>query len=150
MNKLNIYFNNLENILVTSIKLISVVYYFGYFFFLWDKFFQSFIASFFNNNFCFLTDIKLHQRHHQLRHLFAKRLHKVLERASCETDRKIIINLIKYCMHCQKHGKSPGCFKFTLKEDANFNYSILVKILYINGNLILHVVHEATKFQAAR
>ncbi len=45
----------------------------------------------------------------------------MLEQAGHETN-KIIDNLTKYCMNCQKHGQSPGTFKFTLKKEVNFNY----------------------------
>ncbi len=150
MDNLNVYFNNLENVLITSTKSVPVVRRFGHPFLLWDKSLQSFIANSFNNNPCFLTDTELRQLHRRFGHPSAGKLHKVLERAGHETDKKIVDNLTKYCMHCQKHGKSPGRFKFTLKEDANFNYSILVDIMYIDGSPILHVVDEATRFQAAR
>lgn len=63
-----------------------------------------------------------------------------------KTDKKIINNLIKYCTHCQKYENLPGCFKFTLKDDANFNYSILINIMYIDGHLILHVVDMTIRF----
>ena len=66
------------------------------------------------------------------------------------TDKKIIDNLTKYCIYCQKHKKSPDRFKFTLKEDANFNYLIFIDIININRNLILHIVNETTRFQTAR
>lgn len=72
--------------------------------------------------------------------------HKVLERASLEIDKKIIDNLTKYCMYYQKQENLPGRFKFIFKEDANFNYLILVDIMYIDGSLILHVVDEASRF----
>ena len=66
----------------------------------------------------------------------------MLERAGHETNKKIIDNLPKYCKYCQKHEKSPGRFKFTLRKDVNFNYPILVDIIYIDGDPILHVVDE--------
>lgn len=37
MNKLNVYFNNLENILITSTKSVPIVYCFGHPFLLWNK-----------------------------------------------------------------------------------------------------------------
>ena len=58
--------------------------------------------------------------------------------------------LTKYCSFCQRYGKSPGRFKFTLRDDTTFNYSIIVDIMYIDGNPVLHVIDEATRFQAAR
>ncbi|KAI0992010.1 hypothetical protein K3495_g16176, partial [Podosphaera aphanis] len=48
------------------------------------------------------------------------------------------------------HGKSPGRFKFTLKDDCEFNYSIVIDIVYIDAKPALHVVDDATGFGAAR
>ena len=44
------------------------------------------------------------------------------------------------------HAKSPSCFKFTLKDNYDFNYEIIVNIIYINGKPVLHVVDAATAF----
>ena len=59
MDKLNVYFNNFITILITSTKLIPVVCCFGHPSYLQDESLLSFIANSFNNNPCFLTDIKL-------------------------------------------------------------------------------------------
>ena len=48
------------------------------------------------------------------------------------------------------HGKSPSRFKFTLKDDHEFNYSVIINILYLDGELVLQVVDLLTAFQAAR
>src|SRR3981189_1291086 len=48
------------------------------------------------------------------------------------------------------HGKSPGRFKFTLKDDYEFNYSIIIDVLYLDGRPVLQVVDSSTSFQAAR
>jgi hypothetical protein len=76
----------------------------------------------------------------------------ILERSGHDTNKEAIKNLTKFCSHCQKHGKSPGRFKFVLRDDqdSDFNHSIFVDVMYIDGNPILHIVDEATRFQAAR
>ncbi|SLM34773.1 integrase and r domain-containing protein [Lasallia pustulata] len=83
---------------------------------------------------------------------FANRLRLVLERSGHgdNLNKKTLEHLIKYCSHCQKHGKLPGRFKFILRDDVNFNYSIIVDIMYIDNSPILHIVDEATRFQAAK
>ena len=48
------------------------------------------------------------------------------------------------------HGKSPSRFKFTLKDNYEFNYSVIINILYLDGELVLQVVDLLTAFQAAR
>jgi hypothetical protein len=45
-------------------------------------------------------------------------------------------------------GKAPGRFKFTLKHDHEFNYSIIVDIFYLEDGPVLHVVDSATAFNA--
>ena len=48
------------------------------------------------------------------------------------------------------HGKSPGRFKFTLKDDHKFNYSMIIDVLYLDSKLVLQAVDLSTSFQAAR
>ncbi len=61
--------------------------------------------------------------------------------------------MIKYCHHCQLHEKSSSRFSFTLKDDIDFNFNIIVDIFYIEVKIeinksILHLINEATRFQA--
>jgi len=46
--------------------------------------------------------------------------------------------------------KSPGRFKFSLKNDYEFNFQIDVDIFYLDSKPVLQVVDSATAFQAAR
>ena len=46
--------------------------------------------------------------------------------------------------------KSLGRFKFTLKDDYEFDYLVYVDIMYLDGKPILQVVDLATSFKAAR
>jgi hypothetical protein len=48
------------------------------------------------------------------------------------------------------NGKLPGQFKFTLKDDYEFNYSIVINILYLKGKPVLQVIDLAISFSAAR
>jgi hypothetical protein len=48
------------------------------------------------------------------------------------------------------NGKSLGRFKFVLKDDYEFNYSVVIDILYLEGKPVLQVVDSATSFGAAR
>ena len=40
--------------------------------------------------------------------------------------------------------KSPGRFKFSLKNDYEFNFQIDVDIFYLDGKPVLQVVDSAT------
>ncbi|SLM34156.1 hypothetical protein LPUS_02861 [Lasallia pustulata] len=152
MDNLKVYYNNLENVLVTPTKLVPVTRQFGHPFLLWEESLQSFIANSFDLNPCYLTDTELHQLHRQFGHPPANRVHLVLEQSGHgdNLNKKMLEYLTKYCLHCQKHRKLSGRFKFILWDDVNFNYSIIVDIMYIDNSPILHIVDEATRFQAAK
>lgn len=83
-------------------------------------------------------------------YLSIKKLYKVFKCSSHEINKKINNSFTSYCIYCQKHEKLPDRFKFILKKDANYNYLIFVNIIYINGNLILYVVDQITRFQVAK
>lgn len=70
-------------------------------------------------------------------------------RAGHESDRSMIRHLTKFCTYCQKNARSSGRFKFTLREDFDFHYSIVVDIMYIESLPLLHIDDEASSFQAA-
>jgi hypothetical protein len=74
----------------------------------------------------------------------------VLENSGHDVDKDILDTLTRFCVYCQKHDKSPGRFRFILHVDIEFNCAILVNIIYIDSKPILHVIDEATRFQAAR
>ncbi|KAM4054443.1 integrase core domain-containing protein [Hirsutella rhossiliensis] len=50
------------------------------------------------------------------------------------------------------HSQAPRRFKFTLKDDQEFNYEIIVNVMYLGSlqRLVLHVMDAATAFQGAR
>ncbi|OCK92105.1 uncharacterized protein K441DRAFT_571284, partial [Cenococcum geophilum 1.58] len=50
---------------------------------------------------------------------------------------KTIKYLIKYCYHYQINQKSPSRFKFTLKNNYNFNFYIIINIIYLSGKPVL-------------
>ncbi|THC93999.1 hypothetical protein EYZ11_006508 [Aspergillus tanneri] len=79
-----------------------------------------------------------------------RRLTRILQRAGHEVDSQCVDYLTKFCHHCQMKGKSPGRFKFTLKDDYEFNYSVIIDILYLEGKPVLQVIDAATSFSAAR
>lgn len=152
MDALKVYYNNLRDELITPSRSIQVCRQFGHPFLLWGVHLQSYVTTSFDINPCYLTSTELRRLHRRFGHPSVERLHKVLERSGHDTDKKAIERLTKYCSFCQKHGKSPGRFKFTLRDDqdSDFNHSIFVDIMYIDGSPVLHVIDEATRFQAAK
>ena len=152
MNKLGVYYNNVKNELVAQTKTIPVILRFGHPFLLWEEGLQSFLQDSTSYSTSYLTETELRQLHRRFGHPSAARLLQLLKRSGHddETSNNSITKLTKFCAHCQKHGKSPGRFKFTLREDVQFNYSIIVDVMYIEGDPVLHIVDEGTRFQAAR
>jgi hypothetical protein len=117
---------------------------------------QSLILEFIEENSCLLTEIKLRRLHRQFDNLSARRLHEILHRSEHnEIEFHAIEHLIKFCHHCQMHEKSSGRFIFSIRnEDIQFNYSIVIDILYMkhksDNKSVLHIVNEAIRFQAGR
>jgi hypothetical protein len=47
------------------------------------------------------------------------------------------------------NAKSPSRFKFSLKDNYEFNYSVVIDVMYLDGKLVLHVIDVFMSFQAA-
>ena len=153
MDALQAQFLNLTNKIVTPKGSVPVVRRFGHAFILWDDSLRTFITTSLTQSPCPLSTTELRRLHRRFGHPATDRLHKLLEQSEHDNiNKKTLEYLTKYCSECQKHGKSPGRFKFTLRtnEDPVFNFCIIVDIMYIEGNPLLHIIDQATRFQAAR
>lgn len=150
MDKLGVYYDNTRDVLVTSTKEVPVFRRFGHAFLLSNSSLQSYLIGSFDQNPCYLTEAELRRLHRRFGHPSAKRLEKLLTRAGHDIDKKSLEYLTKYCHFCQKHGKSPGRFRFTLRDDVEFNFNIIVDIFYINSRPVLHIVDESTRFSAGK
>ena len=145
MDKLGITFDNLRNLLIQGDITVPVARKYGHAWMPVHKQHAEHLAV------SHLTEVELRQLHRRFGHPSVRRLAKVLQRAGYEEDFeiKVLEKLTKYCNHCQLNSTSPGRFRFSLKEDKEFNYSIVVDIFYIDGDPVLHVVDLSTAFQAA-
>lgn len=142
MDTLNVQFDNLQNLLIQNNKKHPVVRKWGHPWLLLDI--QTSITS------SHLTETELRQLHRRFGHPSIRKFSDLLTRAEQNFERGTLERIAKYCHQCQLHGKSPGRFKFNIKEDLEFNAEVVVDIMYINGKPILHVVDTATSFQAAK
>jgi hypothetical protein len=111
---------------------------------------QIYVNQSFDLNLCYLIETELRQLHKRFDHSFIRKLHDLLERFDHEVEKSILKKLSKFCTFCQKHEKSSERFKFILRDDVNFNYSVIVDVMYVENSSILHVIDEATRFQAVR
>jgi hypothetical protein len=59
MDSLQVYYNNLKDIIITCTGAVQVVQRFGYPFLLWNSALQLYLAESFDTNPCYLTDIEL-------------------------------------------------------------------------------------------
>jgi hypothetical protein len=75
----------------------------------------------------------------------------ILERAGEDTELVVIKHLTKYYKQYQLYEKSPGRFRFTLKNNYEFNYSLVIDIIYLDNNKpMLYVIDSFISFQATR
>ncbi len=155
-DRLDIYFNNLINEIVQHERRHLVIRRYEHAFLLWKMRIQSLILEFIENNSCLLIEIELRRLHRRFDHFSARRLHEILHRSKHnEIEFHVIEHLIKFCHHCQMHEKSSDRFIFSIRnEDIQFNYSIVIDILYMkhksDNKSVLHIVNETIRFQANR
>ena len=154
MDKHGAFFNNITNQVIQSqtqpTRCHPVIRRYGHAFLLWYTSAYTLATESLTLNPCYLTDVELRRLHRRFGHPSVYRLHQLLEQSGHNVELQALQYLTKYCEQCQKHGRSPGRFTFTLKDDINFNYNVIIDIMYIGSKPVLHLVDEATRFQAGR
>ena len=144
INKLKVYLNNFKNqIVLRDESTISIVRFHKHSFLIW---------GFTSIN--YLIDIELRQLHRRFEHLSTNKLVRTLKKVDYDDSkhRQMLQRIIDFCTFCQKHSRFFDRFKFTLKNEDNayFNYTIMIDILYIDDSSVLQIVDEKTLFQTAR
>ena len=152
LDKSGAFFNNVTNKVIQqkSSRSHPVFRRYGHAFLLWNIPIYVFINESFIQHLCFFTEIEIRRLHRRFGHFSVQRLYQILDRAGHEMNQRIIQRFIKYCHHCQKHGRFSDRFSFTIKGDVDFNFHIIVDIFYIEGKSVLHLIDEATRFQAGK
>ena len=97
-----------------------------------------YIQKSFNYNPYYFINTEINCLYRRFGHLLAKKLYRVLKRSKYNNINRKAIN------HLTKYGYSPGQFKFTLYKDLNFNHSVYIDIIYINGSPVLYIIGKAT------
>ena len=143
MDRMGVKLDNLQNVLIQGNKTIPVVRKWGNPWMLLHQPLEQSIA------WSHLTESELRQLHRRFGHPSVQRLIKILRRAGYDTNSRAIKYLNKYCHQCQMNAKSPGRFKFSLKDDYEFNYSIVIDIIYLDSKLVFYVIDVFMSFQAA-
>ncbi len=156
-DRLDIYFNNLINQIVQYEHINKkrrhfIIRRYDHAFLLWKMLIQSLILEFIEKNSCLLIEIELRRLHRRFDHSSARRLYEILERFDHEIESRAIKHLIKFCHHCQMHEKFSDRFIFSIRnENIQFNYSIVIDILYMKhksyNKPVLHIMNETIRFQ---
>ena len=152
LDKSGTFFNNVTNEIIQQKPPKSHLVFkkYGHAFLLWNIFIYVFINESFIQHPCFFIEIEIRRLHRRFGHFSMHRFYQILDRADHEMNQRIIQRLIKYCHHCQKHGRFFDKFNFTIKSDMNFNFHIIVNIFYIERKPVLHFINKTTRFQTNR
>ena len=94
-----------------------------------------------------LIEAKLCQVPTFFEHQLVNKLYKLLTRAGHDIEYKTTEIINKFWHYYQIKSKAPQYYKFTLKKDIDFNYKIIIDIIYLDGKPVLHTVDIATDFQ---
>jgi hypothetical protein len=145
--------NNLQ--ISLKIEHHSMIRRYDHTFFLWNISAQSLIAKSFDSNSCYLIEIELRCFHWRFDYFSTRRLQTILDRFDHEINFRAIEYFIKYCHHCQIQENFSSRFNFTLKDDHEFNFNVIVNIFYLKikfdvNKPILHIMNEIICFQANR
>lgn len=102
------------------------------------------------NAMVFLMEPELRRLHRHFGHPAAHRLHK-LKNAGHKVVTTETLDLINKLFHqFQLNSPAPRRFKFTLRDDKEFNYEVIVDVVKLANKNTLHVIDSATGFNAAR
>lgn len=144
MGRHGIFFNNLKNRLVQAksketavIKRIG-----GHHFLRWSEQMQS-----------HFTYTELHHLRRRFGHPNVDKLYNLLKRSGMQdvdaNTRKMLERIEQLCLPCQTYVQPPRRFKFTLRDNIDFNHTVSADIFHIDGRPFFHVIDEAASFQAA-
>lgn len=138
MENLGVYLNNITNDLVTKeVNYVPIIRKFGHpWFFLARK--EAMIS--------YLTQSELFRLHSRFGHSSVRCLYKLLYRSGYDVDQDALEMITKFCHHCQVKSSAYRRFKFLQKDDQEFNYEIIVTVMYLAGKPLLNVVDWVTTY----
>jgi hypothetical protein len=92
----------------------------------------------------------LQHLYHRFGYLSTERLQKILDQTGYNINKKTLEYLTKYYYFNQKYNKSLGRFFLILRDNIEFNYCIIINIIYISSSPLLYMIDEKTCFQAGK
>lgn len=103
---------------------------------------------------CICNTTELRRLHRRFGHPAANKLHKLLLRARPQdvssTTWQALKDISQTCELCQFESLRQKRFNFTLRDDKDFNHSIYVDIMTLEKKPVLHIVDEASRYQATK
>jgi hypothetical protein len=142
IKKYNVYLDNTRNVLVYGGRNYPIAIRNGHAWFLLDNL-KGIMSHF--------IETELRQLHQRFGHPAANRLQRLLKKAEIkDIDHNVLAKINRICYQCQMHGGKPGRFRFTLQKNANFNYRVIVDVIFLTGKLVLYAINEAITFQTAK
>ncbi|KAM4067548.1 cwf18 domain containing protein [Hirsutella rhossiliensis] len=117
MDRLGVYLNNVTNELVGNGVSVPVIRRWGHAWFFLRK--QEASVA-------YLTEAELRRLHTRFGHPSVYRLHKLLNSAGHDVEIEALEMIKKFCHYCQIKSDPPRRFKFSLKDDCDFNYEVIV------------------------
>ena len=101
------------------------------------------------------TRAHLRSLHRNFSHPSAEKLYQLIKKARPEYATAETMNtlkeLTKRCVPCQRVHNAPMRFRVTMgAENVKFNERLMMDIMYLDGQPVLHIVDEGTRFSAAK
>lgn len=101
------------------------------------------------------TRVQLGKLHRQFFHPSTDKLFNLITKARPEhatpETRKALEDITARCDPCQKIQTAPLRFRVSFgAANMRFNERIIVDVMYIDGDPVLHIIDEGTRFSAAR
>lgn len=95
-------------------------------------------------NQCLFIETELHGMRKRFGHPHANKLFNFLKGSELEKVNRKILQTMKYisqkCMQFQQYALAPRRFKFNLKVNKYFNYTVVADIFYVDRNAVVQVV----------
>ena len=149
MDRLGVKLDNLTNELIQGNKRIPIIRKWGHPWLLLHTHEET--AA------CHLTEVELRRLHRRFGHPSVQKLTNLLKCANPQDqlgtqEAQAIQQITQRCHACQMKAPAPGRFRFRLKnsDEQIFNFEIIIDIFHLESRPILHIIDEATSFQAAR
>ena len=120
---------------------------YGHAFLLWYTSTNTLAAESLTFNTCYHTDIELRRLHCQIGYPLVNHLHQLPALPEHNVKIQEVQYFTKYCKKCDKHDWSSSHFDFTLKNDLEFNYNVILNNMFIASKPVLHLVDETIHFQ---